>query len=467
MSTDALTADTEPAAPTTAARGERRGAGTWAALRPLVLRLHFYAGVLVAPFLLVTALTGFLYALAPQAEKVVYADELQVPARPGSTPLAAQVDAAEATDPGGTLAAVRPAPSATDTTQVIFDVPALDESYQRTVYVDPHTAEVQGTLDTYGSSQSTPMRAWLSTLHRHLHLGDTGRLYSETAASWLWVVVLGGLGLWLGRRRASRRALVVPQTRPPGRGRVLSWHGTVGLTAAAGLLFLSATGLTWSTYAGENIAQLRSALAWETPAVATEVPGDGAGSGDASGAPGDVGPDRVLAAARAHDLDGPVEVALPAEPGQAYTVQQVRTQWPGHHDAVAVAPATGEVTDTVRFADHPLGAKLTRWGIDAHMGMLFGWVNQVLLAALALGTVCLVVWGYRMWWLRRPGRGPGRPPQRGAWRRLPARVLVPLVAVTAAVAYAVPVLGVTLVLFLAVDGLAALRRRAVAARTPG
>ncbi|AZS76006.1 hypothetical protein DDE74_38645 [Streptomyces lydicus] len=32
----------------------------WAALRPLVLRLHFYAGVLIAPFLLVAAVTGLL-----------------------------------------------------------------------------------------------------------------------------------------------------------------------------------------------------------------------------------------------------------------------------------------------------------------------------------------------------------------------------------------------------------------------
>jgi hypothetical protein len=35
---------------------------TWAPLRPLILRLHFYAGVLIAPFLLLAAATGFLYA---------------------------------------------------------------------------------------------------------------------------------------------------------------------------------------------------------------------------------------------------------------------------------------------------------------------------------------------------------------------------------------------------------------------
>ena len=48
--------------------------------------------------------------------------------------------------------------------------------------------------------------------------------------------------------------------------------------------------------------------------------------------------------------------------------------------------------------------KLTRLGINAHMGRLFGLVNQLLLAALALGLLCVIFWGYRMWWQRRPAR---------------------------------------------------------------
>ena len=39
------------------------------------------------------------------------------------------------------------------------------------------------------------------------------------------------------------------------------------------------------------------------------------------------------------------------------------------------------MVDEVRFADYPLMAKLTRWGIDAHMGVLFGVANQLLLVA--------------------------------------------------------------------------------------
>ncbi|MDT5043015.1 MAG: hypothetical protein QOE51_4000 [Actinoplanes sp.] len=35
----------------------------------LLLRLHFYAGVLVAPFLIVAALTGLAYTLTPQLDQ--------------------------------------------------------------------------------------------------------------------------------------------------------------------------------------------------------------------------------------------------------------------------------------------------------------------------------------------------------------------------------------------------------------
>jgi plastocyanin domain-containing protein len=46
-------------------------------------------------------------------------------------------------------------------------------------------------------------------------------------------------------------------------------------------------------------------------------------------------------------------------------------------------------------------------------------VNQILLAALALGLLCVIVWGYRMWWQRRPTRADrralaGTPPRPAA-----------------------------------------------------
>ncbi|XGU21816.1 PepSY domain-containing protein [Rhodococcus sp. 3Y1] len=115
---------------------------------------------------------------------------------------------------------------------------------------------------------SLPLRTWISQLHRHLHLGEPGRLYSELAASWMWVVALGGVYLWFRRYRTARNARLLTIDRAStGRSRTLNWHGVVGIWIAVALVFLSATGLTWSTYAGENVSNLRTALSWTTPSV--------------------------------------------------------------------------------------------------------------------------------------------------------------------------------------------------------
>lgn len=165
----------------------------------------------------------------------------------------------------------------------------------------------------------------------------------------------------------------------------------------------------------------------------------------------DVGLDAVLETARAERLSNPVEIVPPADSSSAYVVRQIQRSWPEKQDAVAIDPATGEVTDVVRFADYPVLAKLTRWGIDAHTGVLFGLANQLVLIALTSGLILLIVLGYRMWWQRGRGSAFGRPMPRGAWQKVPPHILVPLLAVVAALGYFVPLLGIPLAVFLAVD----------------
>ncbi|MFF8970154.1 PepSY-associated TM helix domain-containing protein [Streptomyces sp. NPDC014995] len=435
-----------PAAPAAKSRGP------WAALRPLVLRLHFYAGVLVAPFLLVAAVTGLLYAASFPAEKVLYAHELTVPAGDTRLPVSEQVAAARAAYPEGTVTAVRPSPSDDATTRVLLSgVTGVDATHSFAVFVDPYTADIRGGLEQYGATGALPLRTWIDEFHRDLHLGENGRLYSELAASWLWVIAGGGVVLWFSRRRALRKVRGTG-----GRRRTLGLHGTVGVWAAAGFFFLSATGLTWSQYAGAGIDELRTSLGGSTPSISAAASGgDHAGHDTTSAAGGTgehgVGLDRVLAAARAEGLGDPVEIVPPADAESAYVVKQVQRGWPTKQDAVAVDPATAEVTDVLRFEDYPVLAKLTRWGIDLHTGVLFGLVNQIALMLLALALILLIVWGYRMWWQRGRGSAFGRPVPRGAWAQVPPYVLVPLVAAIAVLGYFVPLLGIPLAGFLVVD----------------
>ncbi|MFD3520209.1 PepSY-associated TM helix domain-containing protein [Streptomyces sp. NPDC058653] len=476
-------ADTPRTGPATKKTDKKPGAApattTWGAVRPLVLRLHFYAGLLVAPLLLIAAVSGLLYSLSYQAEKIVYRQELRSPDSDRTAMLSQQVDAARAEHPDGEVTAVWPSSDDEESTRVLMTMPDSEESKSLAVFVDPHTAQIRGELDSYGSSGALPLRTWLSELHRHLHLGEPGRIYSETAASWLWVVALGGLLLWIGRRRTSKRALLRPERGATGRRRTLTRHGSLGMWAATGFLLLSATGLTWSTYAGANIGAVQDQLGGATPAVSAELKsggGAGAGSGaheEHEGHGGDSGPggdhegmdigiDNALTAARQAGLDGPVSVKPPAE-GTGYVVAQRDSTVPVRLDSVSVDPGTGLIIDELRFADYPLLAKLTRFGIDAHMGLTFGLVNQLLLAALALSLILIIVWGYRMWWQRRPTQdrtlGVGKPMARGAWRKVPLSVLLPLIAAAALVGWFVPLLGITLVAFLLLDmGLGAAAR---------
>ncbi|MFT4128407.1 MAG: PepSY-associated TM helix domain-containing protein [Gordonia sp. (in: high G+C Gram-positive bacteria)] len=437
------------------ARPRSAAADRW---RPLLLRWHFYAGLLVGPFLLVAAITGLLYTLTPQIDRAVYRHELTVDhVGAHRLPLSAQVRAARAAHPEGTICSITPAPTADGTTRVGIATDDVPAEAIRTVFVDPYTGDVRGALTTYG--EWLPVRAWFDDLHRTLHLGEIGRNYSEIAASWLWVVALGGLVLWIGHRRRTRTLarLARPDRTGPGatgdstaarRRRTLSWHAAVGVWILVGLIGLSATGLTWSRFAGEHIGEVRSALSWVTPSVSTATPGvtpvdDAALVAQATG---------VARAARAAGLRDPMVLTPPAGPGAAWQVTENQRTVPTRADAVAINPAGDTVVDRVAFADWPVMAKMTRWTIDAHMGLLFGLLNQIVLALLALGLISVIVRGYLLWWRRRPsGRAlPGAPP-RGTLAALRPGEAVGLIAVIVGVGWFVPWFGLTLGLFTVID----------------
>lgn len=468
--TDTSPPDTESSAPTKGKRIRSRNG-----LYPLAMRLHFYAGIFVAPFILIAAVTGALYAISPTLESITSHDLLTVEAKGEMRPLSEQVTAAVATQPNLTLVAVAPAPEADDTTRVLFDDPSLGESERRAVFVNPYTAQPVGSDVVYGSSGALPMRTWIDRLHRNLHLGEPGRIYSELAASWLWVVALAGLVLWIRRVRGRRNRnsaawLLAPDGPQHGRGRSMNWHGAIGVWIMPMLLLLAATGMSWSTYAGANITELREQLSWTTPAVSTAPPSastpehaGGEHHGGTDHAPAPVDPptriaqlDRVYAAARANGITQGSEITMPAMPGGGFEVQERRMSGTYTIDAVAVDGATGTVTDKLAYADWPIMAKLTNWGIQFHMGLMFGLPNQLLLLAVVIGLIAGLVLGYLMWWQRRPTRGTsrftvGRAPRRGALRQISPWLAVPVVAAALVVGWFAPLVGLSLLAFLIID----------------
>ena len=266
MSTTSDRADSSSTVPPAEPSPRRPARRPGAALRPLLLRLHFYAGVFVAPFLAVACLTGLVYVFSPQLNDLVYRDELLVGPHSGAAAPARRPDRRRAccasrghADPRSLTRATPTAPPG-----VVLAVPRPARRHRSAPSTStPTPRTVRGSLDTW--YDTPPLQTTLDALHRNLLLGEPGRLYSELAASWLWVLARSaawrcGSGKATPPGAASGRRCRPAAAAERGQAAVACWAGTgaVGVWLAVALLFISATGLTWSNYAGARFQRLSS-----------------------------------------------------------------------------------------------------------------------------------------------------------------------------------------------------------------
>nr|WP_295709648.1 PepSY-associated TM helix domain-containing protein [uncultured Halomonas sp.] len=439
----------------------RTPARTGKLLFTLLSRLHLYIGLFIGPFILIAALSGIAYLLSPPLEEWLYHDTLYGMTEGEPQPLASQIAAAqnhlgEAALPN----AIRPAPELGETTRLMYSAPGLGPSEHRALFIDPISLVVTGDTTVYGTSGILPLRTAIDHFHRQLLMGDVGRLYSELAASWLWLAALGGVLLWVWKRHSLASLSTAHATRRR--------HASLGVLLAIGLLFFSATGLTWSQWAGGNIAELRNAWGWNTPSASTALNDtDHQATDEHAEHHGHAAPvsastpllpedfDRALTAARAAGLTADrLQLSPPTSENQAWRVAEIARRWPTQVDQVALHPSSMAVTDQTNFDTFPLAAKLTRWGIDLHMGVLFGLANQVVLAVIAAGLVTLMGWGYAMAWRRlRTASGQRFPTISEPWLLLPIKAKLSVLLVAIAIGLALPVLGVSLALFIVIDAL--------------
>ena len=180
-------------------------------------------------------------------------------------------------------------------------------------------------------------------------------------------------------------------------------HSTIGLVFFPLLLFVAVIGLTWSEYAGENIRIFRQALSWQTPVLSTSIKAEPTSKmvmhhedhsmvhnqASVQVTSGDF--DIALDLARKHGIDASqVQIKPPLEKDQVWSISEIQRSWPTQADSIAIDVSNHNVIDQLYFDDYPLIAKLTRWSVDAHIGILFGWINQLILK-VDLVTDCLKV----------------------------------------------------------------------------
>ena len=455
-----------------------------------VWRWHFYAGLLVLPFLAWLALTGGAYVFKTQIDGYFHRDLKTVPSAAGATRAPGEiVGAALAAHPGDWFRYV-PAARAGASAEVGVATAAGE---RLSVYVDPRDARVLGQLSDQGSVAWTIRR-----LHSLKYFGPVARGFVELAAGWAVLLVATGVFLWWPR---GRRGGGVTRVRGRPRQRVF-WrdlHAVTGVIVGGALVFLAVTGLPWSVLWGAQVNRWANGSNFGYPAgVRVQVP--------MSSAPPRLGDDAPttwsLAQARlprstppeARDgHDGHEEhdghAAHPGHAAPATTADGRGAPSAGIDLAAAMAIVerlgigpgytltpprgpTGVYTASVypddlarqrvihldrydgrplldmRYADYgPLGRWL-EWGINVHLGQEFGVPNQIALVAACLGILVLCASGVAMWWKRRPVGALGAPPP-GADRR----ALFGVTALLAVGGLVFPLVGASMLAMLAFDRL--------------
>lgn len=373
--------------------------------RDLLILLHRYAGIFIAPFIFVAALTGLLYVLTPQLEQWTYHDVLVSQATSQPKSLTEQIQVAQSVmSPTAQITAVRPAATSHDTTRVIYSDPQ-QQIANHAIFIDPHDLKVKGQLEVYGTSGILPLRTFLDRLHRDLRLGEWGRVYSELAASWMGILALSGIYHWFKRRKQLK------QFSEHKKNYLIKWHSWLGLALLPLLLFFSITGLTWSNWAGSNILSMRQWLGWQTPSLITSLTTNSISKPDIHQEHHAGMIMHMHSMVNAKDFSDALQLARdngigaakvqirpPVTMNQAWVVEEIDRGWPTQVDSISVDILNHKVIDHVYFDQFPLAAKLTRWGVDAHMGILFGWPNQLLLILFAVGLCITIVLAYRAWW---------------------------------------------------------------------
>lgn len=422
------------------------------ALERMFWRLHFWAGLVMAPLVVLAALTGLSYVITPQMEAWRHASVDRVPPADTVRRLDDQVAAARAVEANRPLRFVVPAHRPGQTTQVHFGAdpaapPATDGLPSgRIVYVNPHTAEVVGALD-----ELQRYRNWARKLHASLLQGEGWRWIIELAASWLLLLLITGLAMWWPRRRPP--AVAQPASLSPApRLRWRRWHTRVGLGMSVVLGVIVLTGLTWSAHTGQRFRAAQHALGQAAPRppadLGSALPADGRGM---------LSWQAAYEAARALAPDIAMMITPPHGPQGVWRIENFDRSQPTRRFVLALDAYRGEVLFAAGWDEMPLLARATAVGIPFHRGE-FGLWNQLVLVLVALACIAAVVSGLRMAWLRRPpGRWMAAPPRVAeGWRAVPWGVW----ALLGGLAWAQPVFAWSLSIYAACEvGLALLRRR--------
>lgn len=456
-------------------------------------RVHFYSGIIVAPFLVMFAITGLVILYTQPLQDGFQGDLRRVEVGAQLVSYDKQAAAVEKELPDDRLVSMTPPRDSGSST--VYGLESGDNAY-----VNPYTGEFLGSAD----AQMTIVR-WSNAFHGHLN-NDTfsvslptvsalwdgdkvmrpyvvGDFILELAGAWTIILALTGLYLFWPRKsredksKKNGRTMWSVRTGKKGRARWRDLHAVPGAALFLLLLFVAVSGLPWSTYWGPNFTALANEVSpntWtDAPASVIGKKGDldrlgnqiNWNTGDiqipqsytpegGSSLPAPLSLDKVVAIAKDEGMKPNYSVSFPSNAkddagNPLYGSFTLSNSWPRK---------TGEARDVFidQFSGKNLGhqdvygygsvSRAVDTTVSLHMGTQWGIISRVLMTLLCVLTMWSTISAVVMYIKRRRKGTLGLP-------RRPAEVHLGrgLIAICVVVGIVYPQWGASALLILAFD----------------
>ncbi|MFC7786379.1 PepSY domain-containing protein [Rossellomorea sp. GCM10028870] len=382
-----------------------------------IWRWHFYAGIIISPFLLILAVTGSIYLFKPQIEQNLYKEYYEVKAQGEKLPASEQIEEVKKLHPDAQITKYRPGESPERSSEI--GISTDDGSV--TVFLDPYTGKSLGELKPEDRIMDK-----IVEFHGELMAGTIGDRIVELVASWAIVLIITGLFLWFPRKKDKLSGVFFPRF---GKGKSIlrrDLHAVPAFWITAGMLFLIMTGLPWSGFWGTNFQNLMTnAGAGYPPSIWTgEAPQSVVKTKEIADVPWaaenlevpvsalegytPVSINDVVSIADREGIDPSYTVYIPEGENGVYTLSafpaKAQNEVTMHLDQYS-----GAVLADYRFDHYGIGGKIVAMGITLHTGTQFGFINQLISLFICLGIILVVVSGFYLWLKRKPKREMGSP----------------------------------------------------------
>lgn len=451
-----------------------------------IWRWHFYAGLFVAPFLIILATTVLGMVLLANTTGRDN-DRVKVMPQVTTVPISTQAKNALATLPDGTVAQYT-SPRSSDTV-ALFRV--KNTTTDNMVLVNPYNGDVIKTFP-----RKSNLYHKFDNFHAELMLGKVGDFIQELTASLTVLLIIMGIYLWWQKKQSVKTMLILTHSNnesQPKRSTFRTIHVTLGSWVAVVLLFFCISGMAWAGIWGEKMVQawnqfpagkwsveptpvsslpnsqaisatipitmpqpaqphvhgvdgehvlhthgnmLNDGKTKEVPWILEFTPMPRSGTqlgtdGLPTGTP--ITLDSVDSYAKSLGFSGRYQINLPQDDKDVWTISQDSMSYdmtsPVADQTVHIDRYTGKVLADNRYEDYNAFGKFMATGLALHMGTMGLW-SIIANVLFCLAVIAISISGMLMWWQRRPDSAKDlQPPASGKKLPIPWQFAILLLVV--------------------------------------